>query len=63
MAETNWRPDAGPSIIDHIGKVLRETTHARQNEPLPERWIELIQRLNAEEDAFNQRTRCEPPRS
>ena len=28
--------------------------------PLPERWTKLIERLNAEEDALNERTRRGP---
>ena len=58
MTDTNWKP-ARPSPVEHIGKVLRETIEGLRREPLPERWIRLIEHLNAEEDALNERTRRE----
>ena len=51
MAEMNWKPGDRHSMTEHLGSILRETAPAVRHEPLPERWIELIKRLNAEEDA------------
>jgi hypothetical protein len=59
MAEIHWRPGAQPSILEHIGKILREIAQVFRNEPLPERWVELIKRLDAEEEA-SRREREQP---
>jgi hypothetical protein len=61
MAETHWRPGAQPSLLEHIGKVLREITKVFRHERLPERWIELIKRLDLEEEASS-RDREQPRR-
>ena len=57
-ARANAKP-APPSLDEHIGKGLRGLFAARG--PLPEPWSRLIARLNAQEDALNERKR-RPPR-
>jgi hypothetical protein len=37
-------------IVERIGRALHLTFDEFVREPLPERWIDLICRLNAEED-------------
>ena len=59
MANTNWK-SGRPSPVEHIGKVLRDLIEGLGRKPLPERWTQLIERLNAEEDALNERTRRGP---
>ena len=44
-------------LSDRIGGLLRELLEYLRREPLPERWADLLARLNAEEDARDQRTR------
>jgi hypothetical protein len=61
MAEAHWRPGAQPSLLEHFGKVLREINKVFRHERLPERWIELIKRLDAEEEASG-RDREQPRR-
>ncbi len=51
-----------PSILERIGKALQQTSDSLVHERAPERWIELITRLNAEEDTQRLRSaaqRCE----
>ena len=60
MANTNWK-FGRPSLTEHIGKVLRDLIDDLGRKPLPERWAQLIERLNAEEDALNERARRETP--
>ena len=55
MAEIHWKPGAQPSGLERIGKVLRETVQVVRHEPLPERWVELIKRLNAEDTGAHRR--------
>jgi hypothetical protein len=40
-----------PQIITGIGKVLHERLEQDVHEPLPERWVDLIHHLNAQERA------------
>jgi hypothetical protein len=42
-------------IFDRLGKALHERFDPIANDPLPERWVDLIQRLNVEEQALSQR--------
>ena len=44
------RPAIWESAFDRISQGLHQGHDDIVNEPLPERWIELIKRLNAEED-------------
>jgi hypothetical protein len=37
-------------VLGRIGRALHQTLDEIVNAPLPERWIDLINRLNAEED-------------
>ena len=60
IANANWKPDR-PSLVEHFGKSLRDLIGDIRRNPLPERWTKLIERLSAEEDALNERTRREPP--
>ena len=47
MMEIKWRP---PLLVERIGSALHKTFDEIRYEPLPERWTELIDRLNAEEE-------------
>ena len=38
-------------VLAGIGKLLHETVEDMGREPVPERWVDLINRLNAEEEA------------
>jgi hypothetical protein len=38
-----------PAIFDRIGKMLHEQFDAIAREPLPERWVDLINYLNDKE--------------
>jgi hypothetical protein len=38
-----------PPLLERIGKALQERLDDIVQEPLPERWTDLIHRLNAEE--------------
>ena len=42
-------------LSERIGGLLRELLEHLRREPLPERWADLLARLNAEEDARNAR--------
>jgi hypothetical protein len=42
-------------VLVRIGKLLHETVEDMGREPVPERWVELINRLNAEEEAQSER--------
>ena len=48
MSETKYIRET--PVLDRIGKVLHETFDDFRREPLPERWVDLLNRLNAEED-------------
>jgi hypothetical protein len=37
------------TIVQQLSKVLRQRLDATTHEPLPERWVELIQYLNEKE--------------
>jgi hypothetical protein len=39
------------SFLDRIGRVIHDTLDTVPGEPIPERWTDLLERLNAEEDA------------
>ncbi len=41
-------------VLERISKVLHEALEDIRHEPVPERWVDLINRLNAEEDAWRQ---------
>ncbi len=43
--------EATTEIVHRIGKTLHEAVDRIRQEPVPERWVDLIHRLNAEEDA------------
>ena len=45
--ETKWGP---PLLVERIASALNKTFDEIRHEPLPERWTELINRLNAEEE-------------
>ena len=50
MSDAHQRPPAQFLLIEQIGKALR-TANVFRHGPLPEAWIELIKRLDAEEEA------------
>ena len=50
-------PQAGSPIVERLKTTLRAQYDAIVNEPLPERWVDLIKRLNQQERA--QRETCE----
>jgi hypothetical protein len=56
-AETGHTHEIG--TIRRIGKALREDLELLRHWPPPERWIDLLKRLNAEEDRLtrDQRSR------
>jgi hypothetical protein len=45
--------------LEGIRKTLHRSFDELLHEPLPERWIDLITRLNAEENAWREGTRRE----
>jgi hypothetical protein len=51
------------SPITEIAKALRQTLWEIPREPVPERWVELINRLEAEEEAQKGTERREEPHS
>ena len=57
--------EASLPAIGRIGRTLHETFGEIVHAPLPERWIDLINRLNAEEDgeAIDSPQRSEKRRS
>jgi hypothetical protein len=56
---TDVRHTQEPSILDRIGRMVHELLESIRNQPIPERWTDLLNRLNAEEDArkFDHRAR------
>jgi hypothetical protein len=46
--------------LEHIRKTLHRSFDELLHEPLPERWIDLITRLNAEENARREGTYPDP---
>ena len=46
-----------PSFIEHIGRACRQAFDQFVRNPLPERWVALIQRLDAEDDRRRGRSR------
>ena len=44
-------PQTGSLIVERLRTVLRAQYEAIVNEPLPERWVDLIKRLNEQERA------------
>lgn len=38
------------ALIEHIGRACREAFDQDLKRPVPERWVTLIQRLDAEDD-------------
>jgi len=50
MTENNWKKDH-PSTLDRIAKAMHKTFDEILHEALPESWTDLLNRLNAEEDA------------
>jgi uncharacterized protein YifE (UPF0438 family) len=48
MSEKKYLEEA--PILERIGKILNETLNDVRREPVPERWVDLIHRLDAEED-------------
>jgi hypothetical protein len=42
-------------VLERISKVLHDTLDDIRHEPVPERWVELINRLNTEEAAPDKR--------
>jgi hypothetical protein len=49
MSERRYIKEA--PVLEGIGKVLHETLDDVRRDPLPERWVDLIHRLDAEEKA------------
>ena len=47
-------------VLDRIGRVTQELLESIRHQPIPERWIDLLNRLNAEEDARNLITALAP---
>jgi hypothetical protein len=45
--------EASVPAIGRIGRALHETFDEMVHAPLPERWIDMINRLNAEEEAID----------
>jgi len=48
----------------HIGRELKDRVRRIEQAPLPERWVDLINRLDAEEEARKasvKRKRADPP--
>ena len=39
------------SVLDRLGRAVRELIEPVRRDTIPERWTELLERLNAEEDA------------
>ena len=50
-------PQIGSPIVERLKTALRAQYEAIVDEPLPERWVDLIKRLNEQERA--QRETCE----
>jgi hypothetical protein len=44
-------------ILQHLGETFRQAYAWVVRGPVPTRWIALIEQLNAEEDAMNERSR------
>ena len=38
-------------VLDRIGRVAHELLESIRHQPIPERWTDLLNRLNAEEDS------------
>jgi hypothetical protein len=50
MAISVWARSRPMSpLLEGFGKKLREAQNETLDEPIPERWVELIKRLNEEE--------------
>ena len=43
------------SVLDRIGRAVHELLETVRRDTIPERWTDLLERLNAEEDAQNER--------
>ena len=43
-------------IVDRIGRAVHELLETVRRDPIPERWTDLLERLNAEEDAQSERS-------
>ena len=43
------------SVLRWIGRTVQELLDTVRRDTIPERWTDLLERLNAEEDAQNQR--------
>jgi len=58
-AQTRLWQTYADKISEHVGKPLREQCDDIAHEPLPERWVDLISYLNAQEK--EQRRAKTPP--
>ncbi len=54
MRPTYWTP-----VFERIGKGLHAANADILKEPVPERWLDLINKLKAEEDALLRNLRAE----
>lgn len=54
---TDVRHIPGLNLLDRIGKSLRERFENLRQRTIPERWVTLLKRLNAEEVARRRRDR------
>jgi hypothetical protein len=41
-------------LLDQVGKALRDSLENLRQIPVPERWVDLLKRLNAEEEIRGQ---------
>jgi hypothetical protein len=47
-----------PDLIDRVGRALRRSLESFQQSPVPERWVDLLKRLNEEERSRRERDGC-----
>jgi len=56
-------PQARSAIVERIRSALHAQYDAILNEPLPERWVDLIHRLNEQERLQRESQRPKQPRA
>ena len=49
------RPTQEPTVLGWIGRTVHDLLETVRSDTVPERWTDLLERLNAEEDAQNER--------
>ena len=51
------KQERGTQPADRVGRVLQDALEGVRQLPVPERWVDLLNRLNAEEDQLKRKQR------